>query len=734
MPYSGSEEIVKELRRSLCNPNVQADRLRHRNVVLRVIRYMSQGLDVSGLFMEMVKAGATLDIVQKKLVYLYMCTYAALKPNLALLAINTLRKDCADPNPMVRGLALRSMCSFRMPGISEYIQQPVLNGLRDKASYVRRAAVLGCAKIQTLQGDTEIDGAVVNELYAMLRDPDPIVMVNCLRALEEILKHEGGVVINKPIAHHLLNRMKDLDHWGQSEVLAYLVRYKTRTEDEVFTILNVLDGFLKSSQPNVVMATTKLFLLLSEDFPHVQIDVLERVKGPLLAICTSECHELCFLGLCHAREILRSSPGHFSGHYKKFFCMYSEPNYIKYQKMEILRELVNDENVQQILEELQTYCTDVSVELAQMAILNIGRIARTNSERCMVILKGLLGLKQEHITSAVIQTFRDLVWLCPQCIATVCQALPGCEENIQDSEGKQALIWLLGMHGEQVPNAPYILEEFVDNVKMETSAAVKLELITAMVRLFLSRPAECQDVLGRLLYYVIEEELDMAVRDRGLLYYRLLQQGIEEVKRVVCGPKSDPSLDVISGQANEAVSAWSKGFNTLIPIYGREQWDRLTAQKGDSLEILQGSAVKANEIDTKPEQGEEMARDSGSVSLQTSAHLSPEQFEERWTLLEAAKVVTVDWHKDLCPDAIQTAFQFVHIQLVAISRAGVQPWKAYLFAKNETGSLFLIELLTVKGKRDMQITVKQENSNEQLLNNFIAIVKSVIQALGETKG
>lgn len=50
------------------------------------------------------------------------------------------------------------------------------------------------------------DAAVVNELYSLLRDPDPVVMVNCLRALEEILKKEGGVAINKPIAHHLLNR------------------------------------------------------------------------------------------------------------------------------------------------------------------------------------------------------------------------------------------------------------------------------------------------------------------------------------------------------------------------------------------------------------------------------------------------------------------------------------------------------------------------------------------------
>lgn len=34
----------------------------------------------------------------------------------------------------------------------------------------------------------------------------------------------------------------------------------------------------------------------------------------------------------------------------------------------------------------------------------------------------------------VVQTFRDLVWLCPQCTEAVCQALHGCEENIQDSE------------------------------------------------------------------------------------------------------------------------------------------------------------------------------------------------------------------------------------------------------------------------------------------------------------
>lgn len=74
---------------------------------------MSQGVDVSGLFTEMVKACATVDIVQKKLVYVFLCSYATLNPELSLLVINTLRKDCQDPNPMVRSLALRNMTNLR---------------------------------------------------------------------------------------------------------------------------------------------------------------------------------------------------------------------------------------------------------------------------------------------------------------------------------------------------------------------------------------------------------------------------------------------------------------------------------------------------------------------------------------------------------------------------------------------------------------------------------------------
>lgn len=170
--------------------------------------------------------------------------------------------------------------------------------------------------------------------------------------------------------------MKDLDSWAQSEVLTFLLRYRPRSDDELFDILSLLDAFLQSAHAHVAVATLRLFLHLAAAHPAVQADALLRTSAPLLATCGAASRELRFAGLCHVQQVMRSQPGLFATHYKRFFCGYSEPSYIKFRKMEILVELVNDENVALVLEELRSYCTDVSPELAQAAIAAIGNISR----------------------------------------------------------------------------------------------------------------------------------------------------------------------------------------------------------------------------------------------------------------------------------------------------------------------------------------------------------------------
>uniref|UniRef100_A0A674PG85 Adaptor related protein complex 4 subunit beta 1 n=1 Tax=Takifugu rubripes TaxID=31033 RepID=A0A674PG85_TAKRU len=693
MPYLGNEEAVRELRRALSNPNVQSDQLRYRNTVLKVIRAMSQGVDVSGLFSEMVKACASVDIVQKKLVYVFLCSYATLNPELSLLVINTLRKDCQDPNPMVRSLALRNMSNLRLPSLVEYVEKPLTAGLRDRAACVRRVAVLGWAKLHNLQPNSEIDAAVVNELYSLLRDPDPVVMVNCLRALEEILKEEGGVAINKPIAHHLLNRLKETDVWGQCEVLRILQHYRPQSEEELFDILSLLDASLVSHQPTVMAATLSLFLHLCSGLPPVCLAALERARGPLLAACGSVSREMRFTALCHIQLLLRSLPGLMGAHYKRFFCGYAEPAYMKQRKMQVLVELVNDDNVGLILDELKGYCTDVNAETAQAAVSAI----------------------------AVVQTMRDLVWVCPQNSHTVCLALEACEETLQDSQGRQALLWLLGMYGEQVAGAPYTLEVFIDGVRSEASVGVKMELLTSACRLFLCRPAEMQDMLGRLLHYCIEEETDTCVHDQARLYYRLLHCGIEETRKILLGRRSDPSLGVLIGRPAEPVSQWAPYFNTLEPL-------------------RQDGAAEAEPASRESPRCVPCEAKTKRITSRSLLLLDAGRREEEHLCLEELIRSAV---VPLCsPHNLQAALQLLNIQMLAFTPPHTLPWRVYLYTHTQRAhaghTLVLGELLWpgetqkeggAEPEEEVRVTLRQQPPDDEALKGFFSILTTVLQTV-----
>uniref|UniRef100_A0A665UV31 Beta-adaptin appendage C-terminal subdomain domain-containing protein n=1 Tax=Echeneis naucrates TaxID=173247 RepID=A0A665UV31_ECHNA len=682
MPYIGSEDTVRDLRRVLSNPNVQSDQLRYRNTILKVIR---------------------------------------------------------------------------LPSLVEYVEQPLTAGLRDRAACVRRVAVLGWAKLHNLQTNSEIDAAVVNELYSLLRDPDPVVMVNCLRALEEILREEGGVAINKPITHHLLNRLKECDIWGQCEVLRILQRYRPQSEDELFNILSLLDVSLISPHPPVMAATLSLFLSLCSGLPAVGLAALERVRGPLLAACGNTSREMQFTALCHIQLLLRSLPGLMGEHYKRFFCGYAEPAYIKQRKIEVLVELVNDDNVAILLDELRGYCTDVNISTAHAAISAIGRIGRSYSDKCLEILTELLGLKQEHITSAVVQTMRDLVWVCPQCSRTVCSAVEGCEAEIQDSQGRHALLWLLGVYGEQVSSVPYTLEVFIDGVRSEASVGVKMELLTATVRLFLCRPAETQDMLGRLLHYCIEEETNMCVSDQALLYYRLLHCGIEETRKVLQCRRSDPSLGVLIGRPAEPINQWSYIFNTLEPL-------RPGAIETESATI--GGSPEHMTFDPKPNND---LSDTLSYSFGKTVRSGESEHVQCPTIFRCS------------PQSLQAAMQLVNIQTLAFTPPHTLPWRVYLYTNTQNkhsadtchGTLILGELLytgeeiqkkskdeenvgvearqdkreeereedTAEGRSEkervkkntaekgIKVTLKQQPRDEKALKGFLSVLTTVLHAL-----
>ncbi len=56
--------------------SIEKDINKKRDVIKKVIAYMTLGIDVSRLYPEMVKASRTEDVVMKKMIYLYLINYA----------------------------------------------------------------------------------------------------------------------------------------------------------------------------------------------------------------------------------------------------------------------------------------------------------------------------------------------------------------------------------------------------------------------------------------------------------------------------------------------------------------------------------------------------------------------------------------------------------------------------------------------------------------------------------
>ena len=84
----------------------------------------------SSLFADVVNCMQTDNLELKKLVYLYLMNYAKSQPDLAILAVNTFSKDCEDPNPLIRALAVRTMGCIRVDKITEYLCEPLRKCLK----------------------------------------------------------------------------------------------------------------------------------------------------------------------------------------------------------------------------------------------------------------------------------------------------------------------------------------------------------------------------------------------------------------------------------------------------------------------------------------------------------------------------------------------------------------------------------------------------------------------------
>ena len=311
---------VNELRGLLTNAAIMRDAKKKREVIKKVIGYMTHGIDVSSLFPNMVMQASTHDMIVKKMVYMYLTKYALENSELALLCVNTLCKDCEDMDPMIRGLALRSLTSLRLASLVEYILQPLAAGLKDKSGYVRKTAVIGVMKLFHVVPETIEEAGMIDTVKQMIADRDAQVVSNVIVCLSEVQRTTGGITITRGLCVRLLKKIKQFNDWSQCIVLDFLWHYEPGSNKECFHIMNALENCLQVSHSGVVMGATKIFLKYSKILGgKFAPKIFARLKTPLMTLLANPSPESDFVVLTHIKALCTRQPGMFRENYKMFF-------------------------------------------------------------------------------------------------------------------------------------------------------------------------------------------------------------------------------------------------------------------------------------------------------------------------------------------------------------------------------------------------------------------------------
>ncbi|XP_051520837.1 AP-1 complex subunit beta-1 isoform X1 [Myxocyprinus asiaticus] len=568
-----------------------------KEAVKKVIASMTVGKDVSALFPDVVNCMQTDNLELKKLVYLYLMNYAKSQPDMAIMAVNTFVKDCEDPNPLIRALAVRTMGCIRVDKITEYLCEPLRKCLKDEDPYVRKTAAVCVAKLHDINAQLVEDQGFLDTLKDLISDSNPMVVANAVAALSEIAESHPNsnlLDLNPQTINKLLTALNECTEWGQIFILDCLANYTPRDDRESQSICERVTPRLSHANSAVVLSAVKVLMKFMEMLPK-DLDyygtLLKKLAPPLVTLLSAE-PELQYVALRNINLIVQKRAEILKHEMKVFFVKYNDPIYVKLEKLDIMIRLASQANIAQVLAELKEYATEVDVDFVRKAVRAIGRCAikvEQSAERCVSTLLDLIQTKVNYVVQEAIVVIKDIFRKYPNkyesVIATLCENL----DSLDEPEARAAMIWIVGEYAERIDNADELLESFLEGFHDE-STQVQLQLLTAIVKLFLKKPTETQELVQQVLSLATQDSDNPDLRDRGYIYWRLLSTDPVAAKEVVLAEKPliseetdliEPTLlEELICHIGTLASVYHKPPSAFVEGSRGVQHKRLTARAG----------------------------------------------------------------------------------------------------------------------------------------------------------
>ena len=513
------------------------DPTERKNAAKRCIALMRQGDNVQSLFSSMLRCVKTNDLELKKLTYLYLTTYSAQEPEQAIMAVNTFIQDSQDNNPLIRALAVRTMCRIKLESVAENMILPLKQRLADKDPYVRKTAAFGVAKLYDVIPEAVENAGLFPELLKLLKDDNPLVVSNTTAAIFEINEKRTTpiFVLNGQTVGPLLSALSSCSEWCQTILYDALAKYKPESKEDAAFLIDRLIPYLKHANPSVVIGAFKCIFVFMEYDARNPLDLFPQIIPPFITLITSAEPEVQYVVLRTLSLFVLKYPKALAKEIRVFFCKYNDPSYVKMEKLDIIVTICTPQTAQLVLDELSEYCNEVDVAFVRKSIRCIGQISikiEAAARRCVDILVGLVKGKADYAIEESIIVICDILRKFPgvfeSIISTVCQNL----EAIKEPRAKAAGIWILGEYCSRIDGVDVLLDPYLDTFHDE-QPLVQLQILSSLVKVYIEKPEETKDQLQFVLTEATKDTNVPDVRNRAMIYWRLLSADAQSAHDIV---------------------------------------------------------------------------------------------------------------------------------------------------------------------------------------------------------
>ncbi|KAK6331649.1 AP-3 complex subunit beta [Orbilia javanica] len=599
----------------------------------RVVSMMSRGVDCSEYFADVVKNVASPTLEIKKLVYIYLLTYAESEPDLALLSINTIQKALTDQNQVVRAMAIRVMSGIRVPVISQIVALGIKRCVTDMSPYVRKAAALAIPKCYRLDPSTL---PLLTDLVAtLLGDKSYYVIGAAVMAWWEVCPERIDMV--HPHYRGLCKLLIDMDEWGQLALLRLLTVYarknfpqgKVKTsenkkkkttsgsggfysdeesEDEgpvggidpdLKLLLDCCPPLLQSRNSAVILAVARAYYHLAPP------SYLLPLAPPLLSLLRSP-QDIQLIALTNIVFIALTYPSIFSPHCNHFLLSPVDTPQISKLKLEALTLVYpysSKPHQSLILTELSYYAGSYDKELVREAVKAIGRCAQNNPEqsgRCLKLLMEHIHSSDQHLVAESLTVIRHIIQQQPTVHKKTVIRLAKALDTATSSTARASIIWLVAEfsgvdNGDNV--SADVLRILAKGFANEAEG-VKLQILLLAAKVYahyLNRTntgfeqplSEDEDApedlhpIPQLFNYIsrlARYDVSYDIRDRARTYMSLLStpKAVQLATLILLAPKPVPFAPSPSAALREGLTVGSSAL-----MVGKDEYVRGYAQLPD---------------------------------------------------------------------------------------------------------------------------------------------------------